>query len=72
MVVDTSNELGGDGDVPHPSLQYARRMQVNFSTRLGFLRLLPQCKSRSDRKKPNMSSQIMARPYQSPFCTALL
>ncbi|GIL98814.1 hypothetical protein Vretimale_4013, partial [Volvox reticuliferus] len=28
IVVDTSNEIGGDGDVPHPSIGGARRMQV--------------------------------------------
>jgi len=28
VVLDTSNEIGGDGDVPHPALGGARRMQV--------------------------------------------
>ncbi len=28
VVVDTSNEIGGDGDIPHPSIGRARRMQV--------------------------------------------
>jgi stage III sporulation protein AA len=28
VVVDTSNEIGGDGDVPHPAIGSARRMQV--------------------------------------------
>jgi stage III sporulation protein SpoIIIAA len=28
IVVDTSNEIGGDGDVPHPAIGRARRMQV--------------------------------------------
>lgn len=28
MVVDTSNEIGGDGDIPHPGIGKARRMQV--------------------------------------------
>ncbi len=28
VVVDTSNEIGGDGDVPHPGIGKARRMQV--------------------------------------------
>ncbi len=28
MIVDTSNEIGGDGDVPHPGIGQARRMQV--------------------------------------------
>jgi stage III sporulation protein SpoIIIAA len=29
VVVDTSNEIGGDGDVPHPAVGRARRMQVS-------------------------------------------
>ncbi|CAA7043102.1 unnamed protein product [Microthlaspi erraticum] len=28
MIVDTSNEIGGDGDIPHPGIGNARRMQV--------------------------------------------
>lgn len=28
IVVDTSNEIGGDGDIPHPGIGFARRMQV--------------------------------------------
>ena len=28
VVVDTSNEIAGDGDVPHPAIGHARRMQV--------------------------------------------
>lgn len=28
MIVDTSNEIAGDGDVPHPGIGRARRMQV--------------------------------------------
>jgi len=28
IVVDTSNEIAGDGDVPHPGIGHARRMQV--------------------------------------------
>ena len=28
VIVDTSNEIGGDGDVPHPGIGRARRMQV--------------------------------------------
>ena len=28
IIVDTSNEIGGDGDVPHPAVGKARRMQV--------------------------------------------
>ncbi|MFP4391280.1 MAG: R3H domain-containing nucleic acid-binding protein [Desulfohalobiaceae bacterium] len=28
IIVDTSNEIGGDGDVPHPGIGRARRMQV--------------------------------------------
>ena len=30
VIVDTSNEIGGDGDVPHPSVGRARRMQVSM------------------------------------------
>lgn len=29
MVIDTSNEIGGDGDIPHPAIGDARRMQVS-------------------------------------------
>ena len=29
VIVDTSNEIGGDGDVPHPAVGSARRMQVS-------------------------------------------
>src|SRR5437016_11983139 len=28
MIVDTSNEIAGDGDIPHPAIGHARRMQV--------------------------------------------
>ncbi|KAL0316965.1 UNVERIFIED_CONTAM: putative protein ycf45 [Sesamum calycinum] len=28
IVVDTSNEIGGDGDIPHPAIGGARRLQV--------------------------------------------
>jgi stage III sporulation protein SpoIIIAA len=28
VIVDTSNEIGGDGDVPHEGIGHARRMQV--------------------------------------------
>ena len=28
VIVDTSNEIGGDGDIPHPAIGQARRMQV--------------------------------------------
>jgi len=28
MVVDTSNEIAGEGDIPHPAMGFARRMQV--------------------------------------------
>ena len=30
VVVDTSNEIGGDGDIPHPAVGRARRMQVEM------------------------------------------
>ena len=29
IVVDTSNEIAGDGDIPHPAIGRARRMQVS-------------------------------------------
>jgi stage III sporulation protein SpoIIIAA len=32
VVVDTSNEIAGDGDIPHPSIGRARRMQVATPT----------------------------------------
>ncbi len=28
IVVDTSNEIAGDGDIPHPGIGTSRRMQV--------------------------------------------
>jgi stage III sporulation protein SpoIIIAA len=30
IIVDTSNEIAGDGDIPHPAIGRARRMQVPF------------------------------------------
>ncbi len=30
VVVDTSNEIAGDGDIPHPAIGKARRMQVRI------------------------------------------
>ncbi|MBE9508644.1 MAG: AAA family ATPase [Chloroflexi bacterium] len=30
VVVDTSNEIGGDGNIPHPAIGRARRMQVEM------------------------------------------
>ncbi|MCJ7514916.1 MAG: AAA family ATPase [Dehalococcoidia bacterium] len=32
IVVDTSNEIAGDGDIPHPAIGHARRMQVQTPT----------------------------------------
>lgn len=29
IIIDTSNEIGGDGDIPHPAIGSARRMQVS-------------------------------------------
>ena len=29
VIIDTSNEIAGDGDIPHPSIGRARRMQVS-------------------------------------------
>ena len=28
VIIDTSNEIAGDGDIPHPAIGRARRMQV--------------------------------------------
>lgn len=33
VIVDTSNEIGGDGDIPHPAVGRARRMQVAMTSR---------------------------------------
>ncbi|MCE2404933.1 MAG: AAA family ATPase [Dehalococcoidia bacterium] len=33
VIVDTSNEIAGDGDIPHPAIGHARRMQVSTPTR---------------------------------------
>lgn len=33
IVVDTSNEIAGDGDIPHPAIGHARRMQVTTPSR---------------------------------------
>ena len=50
VIVDTSNEIGGDGDVPHAGIGRARRMQVpnvnmqhNVSVELLQLSLSRQC-----------------------------
>lgn len=50
VIVDTSNEIGGDGDVPHAGIGKARRMQVpnvnmqhNVSTNLGCFLPLVDC-----------------------------
>jgi len=32
VVIDTSNEIAGDGDIPHPAIGHARRMQVASPT----------------------------------------
>ena len=32
VIVDTSNEIAGDGDIPHPAIGKARRMQVKTPT----------------------------------------
>ena len=32
IVIDTSNEIAGDGDIPHPAIGHARRMQVASPT----------------------------------------
>ena len=33
IIVDTSNEIGGDGDIPHPAIGRSRRMQVSTPAR---------------------------------------
>ena len=33
IIVDTSNEIAGDGDIPHPAIGHARRMQVTTPTK---------------------------------------
>jgi stage III sporulation protein SpoIIIAA len=33
VIVDTSNEIAGDGDIPHPAIGHARRMQVTTPDR---------------------------------------
>ncbi|MBI2915150.1 MAG: AAA family ATPase [Firmicutes bacterium] len=33
VIVDTSNEIAGDGDIPHPAIGHARRMQVSRTDR---------------------------------------
>lgn len=33
IVIDTSNEIAGDGDIPHPAIGHARRMQVASPTK---------------------------------------
>ena len=33
VIVDTSNEIAGDGDIPHPAIGHARRMQVTTPVR---------------------------------------
>ena len=42
VIVDTSNEIGGDGDVPHPGIGDARRMQV--AGRKGAMTTAGSCK----------------------------
>jgi stage III sporulation protein SpoIIIAA len=32
IIVDTSNEIAGDGDIPHPGIGHARRMQVSMTS----------------------------------------
>ena len=32
VIVDTSNEIAGDGDIPHPAIGHSRRMQVPTPT----------------------------------------
>lgn len=39
--MDTSNEIGGDGDVPHPAIGGARRMQVPDPSQQHRIMVLP-------------------------------
>ena len=39
VVVDTSNEIAGDGDIPHPAIGKARRMQVSAPERQHLVRI---------------------------------
>ena len=39
VIVDTSNEIAGDGDVPHPGIGRARRMQVPNATQQHAVRI---------------------------------
>jgi stage III sporulation protein SpoIIIAA len=32
VIIDTSNEIAGDGDIPHPAIGHSRRMQVTTPT----------------------------------------
>ena len=40
VIVDTSNEIGGDGDIAHPGIGRARRMQVGNSHHVAYHQLL--------------------------------
>ncbi len=41
VIIDTSNEIGGDGDIPHPGIGRARRMQA---------RARPGCQAQTARR----------------------
>ena len=43
VIVDTSNEIGGDGDVPHPAIGSARRMQVADPSQQHRVMVRPLC-----------------------------
>lgn len=46
VIVDTSNEIGGDGDVPHEGIGRARRMQVpnvNMQHNVSVFFLIAKC-----------------------------
>ena len=38
VIVDTSNEIGGDGDIAHSGIGRARRMQVLFCSDFSILK----------------------------------
>lgn len=51
VIVDTSNEIGGDGDVPHEGIGRARRMQVpnvNMQHNVSFFFFFSHCKMSKD------------------------
>ena len=56
VVIDTSNEIGGDGDIPHPGIGAARRMQVHLETPLMQLDVCFECIGGKKRMKSRVWS----------------